>query len=241
MNKFAIIDSRMSQKCRKSLENMGLILIEVPQNCYLDKQVSAHPDIQMFAVHSNILAEKSLADKLKEQMFFMGECDYKIRELELYSEETHYPYDCTLNFAVCGNKLIGNRKIINSELLCLSEKYNMEIIDVNQSYAKCNICIVNESAIITEDKGIAKACTENGLSVLLLNTNSVKLNGYKNGFIGGATGTIISENKNTIMFCGDITVHPEYNLIAEFVYNNGADIISLSDEPLYDYGSIFIL
>ena len=240
MNNFAVIDCRMSQKCQNSLKNIGFTLIDVPQNNYLDKPVSAHPDIQMFSIYNDILADKTLAEKLKH-MFSTGECNYKIRGFELYDFDTRYPYDCTLNFAVCGNKLIGNRRIINHELLHLAEMYSMEIIDVNQGYAKCNICVVNDNAIITEDKGIAKACIKNGLSVLLLETNSVKLKGYKNGFIGGASGTIFFENKNTVMFCGDITMHPEYNRISEFVHNNGAEYISLSDEPLYDYGSIFVL
>lgn len=241
MNNFAVIDRRMSQKCRKSLENMGFLLIDVAGNGYLDEPVSAHPDIQMFHFNEEVFAETALAQKLKEQMFLMGEREYEISGLELFTQNIRYPQDCVLNFAVCGNRVIGNSRNMHKDLLSMLDKYSIQIINVNQGYAKCNICVVNENAIITEDKGIAKSCTSAGINVLLLERNSVMLNGYKNGFIGGASGTVFKDNKNTVMFCGDITMHPEYSKIAEFICNNGAEFVSLSDEPLYDYGSIFIL
>ena len=41
-----------------------------------------------------------------------------------------------------------------------------EIINVKQGYAKCSICVVSDNAIITADKGIAKAAIQNRIDVL---------------------------------------------------------------------------
>ena len=49
MSNFAIIDTRMSEKCKNNLKNLGLRLVEVPENSHLDAPISAHPDIFMFS------------------------------------------------------------------------------------------------------------------------------------------------------------------------------------------------
>ena len=238
----AIIDCRMSLQCKKSLKILGYNLIEVCENPNLDKPISAHPDISVFCYKNIILTEANLKQSLTEQMFKEGERSYTVMEGCKFENKTSYPFDCTLNFALCGNKLIGNNKIISTALFDLAVREKFEIIHVNQGYAKCNICTVSENAIITEDKGIANTCKTNGIDVLLLNNNFVKLSGYKYGFIGGATGTVFDiKNGNKILFCGCIEKHPEYNLIKNFCKSHGAELISLSDDDLYDYGSIIII
>ena len=233
----------MSDKCKESIIKMGFCLVEIPQNPNLDKPVCAHPDISVFSFNNSIIAENRVVLTLKERMFLIGESEVNISEGCKFEEETLYPHDCVLNFAVCGKRLIGNMKHINGELLDIAKKNELELISVNQGYAKCNICVVNDDAIITEDKGIAEACRKRGIDVLLLNTNSVKLDGYKYGFIGGATGTVFDDDGgvNKILFCGSVEKHPEFYNIDSFCKSHGAVPVSLSDDDLCDYGSIIIL
>lgn len=238
---YALIDCRMSYKCRESLKNLGLELIEIFMNPCLDKPVSAHPDIFVFNYKNTVIAEESCANTLKEQMFLRGNSVFQIIEGCKFNENTCYPHDCVLNFAVCGNYIIGNMKNINDKLSFFAKSVGLEFIDVKQGYSKCNICIVSDDAIITEDKGLALKCRENGIDVLLLKHNCVKLDGYDYGFIGGASGTVFDNKENKILFCGCIERHPEYDVIKEFCFNHGAVPFSLSDEDLYDYGSIIIL
>ena len=76
---------------------------------------------------------------------------------------------------------------------------------------------------------------KNGFDVLLLQKNCVNLEGYKYGFIGGASGKIAPDK---IAFMGDISLHPEYDRIKRFLYKRDIEPISLSDEPLTDFGSL---
>ena len=238
--KYAVIDCRMSEKCRESLIKLGFKLIFINKNVNLDPPVSAHPDISVFIYKNIIIAEKNCVGIFREHMFKKRQCDWRLTEGCNFNSETEYPYDCSLNFAVCGKHLIGNVKNANPMILEIANKNNLELVNVNQGYAKCNICIVSENALITEDKGIADKCRECGIDVLLLNKNSVKLDGYNYGFIGGATGTVFETESNKILFCGNVEKHPEYDNIKVFCKKHGAVPISLSDEELYDYGSIII-
>lgn len=239
--KCAVIDCRMSNKCKKSLGALGYKLIEISENPYMDKPVSAHPDIFLFCYKDNIIVEKKNLTFLK-QMFNANDCVRIIDAEWDFINNIRYPDDCCLNFAVCGKYLIGNMKHINPVLAEFAECNSMEYIHVNQGYSKCNICVINDHALITEDKGIAEACTSNGIDVLLLCSNYVKLNGYKYGFIGGASGRFVDEKgRSKILFCGCIEKHPEYQAIKSFCDKHGAEPVSLSDEQLYDYGSVILL
>ena len=240
--KKAVIDGRMSSKCKNSLENMGFKLFYVNNNPNLDAPVSAHPDISVFKCKNQLIIERECFSTLKEQMFLVGENKYAAEEVEIFEEKASYPYDCVLNFAVVGKYIIGNKKYMNPCIKKTATENCMDFIDVKQGYSKCNICIVNDSAIITEDKGIASECVKYGIDVLLLESNSVRLDGYKYGFIGGATGNYTDENGvNKILFCGDVSAHPVYNAVKSFCESHGAVPVSLSDEVLYDYGSIIVL
>lgn len=241
MMRFAVIDCRMNDKCRESLKNLGFKLVEISMNPCLDKPVSAHPDISVFCYKNTLIAEESCVDKLKEQMFINREHEFEILKGCKFEKYTLYPYDCVMNFAVCGKYIIGNMKHINGQLLRFAESEGLQAVDVKQGYSKCNICVVSDNSLITEDKGIALICREIGIDVLLLEHNCVKLNGYKYGFIGGASGTIFSDDGNKILFSGCIEHHPEYKAVKSFCEEHGAVPISLSDDDLYDYGSIFIV
>ena len=111
-----------------------------------------------------------------------------------------------------------------------SEAY---MINVKQGYSKCSIVIVDEDSIITYDNGIANACEHAGMNVLRIRPGYVALAGYKTGFIGGASGRV----GDTIVFCGDISAHPDSTAITEFIQERGLNIKSFSF-PLTDIGSI---
>lgn len=241
--KRAIIDCRMSEKCRKSLQNQGFELINISKNPHYDEPVSAHPDVFIFVYENGIIAEKSAYDALSKHLFDCSEntslnieCAYET------TSDVRYPDDCALNFAKCGNALIGNYRAASPRLLETAEKMHYRKIDVKQGYAKCNTCVVDDNSIITEDNGIAKACAKEGIDVLLLKNHEVKLGGYGNGFIGGASGNYTDENKNKFLyFIGDLKTHTEWKKIYEFCGERNVEVISLSDEPLYDCGSIFFI
>ena len=237
MKNYAIIDKRMSLKCKTTLINEGFELIQVSSNPNLDIPISSHPDIFVFKYKNTLICEPNTGNMLEKHLFDLEEKRFNFILGDIFSTATKYPNDCTYNFAVCGKHLIGNIKCADKGIKDLANYEALILIDTKQGYAKCNICVVNDNAIITEDKGIARTCKNFGIDVLLLETNSVKLNGYQNGFIGGASGNY----NNKLYFCGNIEKHPEYKKIYEFCKMHSTVPVSLSDEDLYDYGSIIIL
>ena len=96
---------------------------------------------------------------------------------------------------------------------------------------------MSDNAIITSDKTIAKACVASGIDVLVVSEGNVSLPPYDYGFIGGTSGAC----GNKVYFCGSLDTHPDATKITEFCKSNGKDIISISDNIIFDVGTIFNL
>ena len=158
---------------------------------------------------------------------------FSAKATDLTSLGSDYPSDVPFNAACTGKYFIHNIKYTNPELLAAAKDAEMTIVDVKQGYAKCSVVVVDEDSIITYDVGLAAACEHAGLSVLLVSPGHVQLEGYNTGFIGGASGRI----DGTIIFCGDITGHPDYSRIRDFIESRGLKI-KYFDFPLTDIGSI---
>ena len=95
--------------------------------------------------------------------------------------------------------------------------------------------------MITDDPSIAKAAERESLSVLQVEKNSVALTGYNTGFIGGAACFAPYAPIEEILFCGDLNKHPNATEIVGFCKRNNKVPISLSNEPLTDVGTIFLI
>lgn len=148
-----------------------------------------------------------------------------------------YPNHIAFNAACTGKFFIHNLKHTNERLLIVAKAMEMIMIDVKQGYSKCSTVIVDENSIITYDEGIAKACEEyraQGLDVLLISPNHVILDGYNTGFIGGASGRIGKE----VIFNGDLSAHPDFRRIVDFIESKGLKCKWFSEYPLTDIGSI---
>jgi hypothetical protein len=65
----------------------------------------------------------------------------------------------------------------------------------------------------------------------------IELDGYGYGFIGGACAMF----DNTLYFCGNIELHPDFEAIRDFCEAHGVALCSLSDGKLYDVGGILFI
>lgn len=229
----ALVSADITPDIINALTKLGIELFFVEGTWNCDPAVKNHPDIYFLHFDYNMLYHGCNICSIKGDL---SEFNNQKAELLINCEqEVLYKKEVILNSVIIGNDLICNTALIHPIVHAQAVKQNKRILNVKQGYTKCNICIVDNKSIITEDVGIYKTLIKYGYDVLLLKTHSVKLPGHEYGFIGGASGKISADK---IAFYGNIEKHPEYDLICRFLKRKGVEAISLSEEQLVDYGSL---
>lgn len=225
-----IIDYRTPQIIIDNLKRVGVFALK---SCKVDKlygAVNGHTDLQihhlgdkcftctpdLYDFYSKIMPDSNLIQGYKE----IG---------------SNYPEDIAYNIARIDNYAFGNLKYTDKSICQYYEQVGVKKVNVKQGYAKCNMCIVNNYAVITSDMSIAKALDNYNFDVLLIRQGHIKLEGVSYGFIGGASGLI---SEDTLVFTGNIKLHPDYESIADFCGKYNVKILSLSNSELVDVGSL---
>lgn len=147
-----------------------------------------------------------------------------------------YPDNTFLSAVYCENILIGRIASLDENAKEYCRKNDIELINVNQGYAKCSCVSVADDAIITADNGIIHALQDTEMDVLPIGKGSVRLEDAPYGFLGGASG--YDRNTRTVYFCGDIDRHPDADRIRDFCKKYDTKIICLSKDMLTDIGGI---
>jgi hypothetical protein len=99
------------------------------------------------------------------------------------------------------------------------------------------VCKVGERAAITSDTSLYKAMIADGYDALLISAGHIGITEYDTGFIGGCSGF----DGERVYFSGNISLHPDAQAIKDFCAKHGMCAVSLSDEPLFDVGSLFFI
>lgn len=232
MNPCAIIDPRLPEGIVKNLQKSGFSTIAAPLTELVDTPLSGHPDIQMFIhkddifVHPDI--DPAFLTKIERYVNIIP-CSTKLEKI--------YPGDIPYNIACTGitafHKNGSTDKTIANYLL----KNKINIFDTKQGYSKCSTLIVDDNSIITSDKSINLTAVNAGLDSLLISEGYIDLPGYNHGFIGGASGRFL----DTIYLTGYINHHPDMESIQHFFEKKGMHINILSDQKIFDAGSIFFI
>ncbi len=232
MNPCAIVDPRLSDQIMKSLQNSGFKTIAVPLIEKVDQPLAGHPDIQMFIHDTNIFVhpdiDKSFLKKIEDYVNIMI-CSSKL--------DKKYPGDISYNIACTGKIAIHKKAFTDKEIMDYLLRNQIEIIDTRQGYSKCSTLIVDDSSIITADNAIHLSAESAGLDSLLISEGYIDLPGYNYGFIGGASGRFI----DTIYLTGSIDHHPDKERIVNFVESKKMHLKILSEEKIFDAGSIFFI
>lgn len=199
--------------------------IILSQNKNLSEPVASHPDMNLFVCDKTAFLPKNspLESVLKEKGY-----NVILIKNELKSE---YPFDVLFNAKIVDDTAILNEKTIAKEILEYLKESNKTIINVNQGYAACSVLALNKNAFITSDKGVAKVLKETGKDVLKICEGYINIKDYSYGFIGGASGFI----DGILYFFGDITCHPDFKLIDEFLRKNNVKY-KYFNTPLKDIG-----
>ncbi|MDD6526776.1 MAG: hypothetical protein PUF31_03045 [Oscillospiraceae bacterium] len=213
------------------LKANGIEPIFTQANCNIDTFISNHADVNFHHLGEN----RFLADISQQALIpIFDQIDAHIT----ISEEAvsgKYPFDCRLNFARVGNKLFGKSTICGKELQEHCRTNGIDMINVNQGYGKCSVCVVNHKAIITDDVTIKKAADAAEMDCLLICKGDIRLNGHPYGFIGGAS-TLIDKNK--LLFFGNLKQHTNYADIIRFCYAHNCEVVFDERFELIDIGGM---
>ena len=228
-----IIDNRMRTVEKEYLASFG-DLIELPKCEKLYSEIVSHPDIFITKINDKLICAPCIKNILESKIsnIAVGEKD----------PSQPYPNDICYNVCVFGNFAIGNYSYLDKRVIEIIDETNKTKINVNQGYSNCSCRPINDNALITSDKGIYDECIKNGIDVLYLETDSIKLldsnNQFSNmkGFIGGATCII----DNTLILFGSIDFLGNENKLKllSFLDKYNIKIKDFSDFEIIDYGGV---
>ena len=74
------------------------------------------------------------------------------------------------------------------------------------------------------------------MDVLLISEGNIILPGFNTGFIGGCSGKL----NDTVFFNGDLSKHPNFIKIKDYIENRGLKCLWFKGTPLTDIGSVII-
>ena len=229
----AVIDGRMPSPAKAKLKEICEV-IELPPFSALDPRVASHPDMLLKAMDGRLFVTKDYYAEVKREIdliIFKTALKLTLTNDKLGKE---YPLDVAYNFFTLKSTIIANTAHISEEIKKYALSGGLVSTSVKQGYTKC-ATVVLENSVITADQGIYNAVRTLGYKALLIQSGDVALDGYSYGFIGGASGVLGTK----VFFCGDIMKHRDGAKIIDFCKAQGYEVLSLSDDPLYDVGTIF--
>lgn len=226
-----IIDKNAPVNILETLDKFGIKYYFSTSIDKLYSPVNTHPDMQIHFVSDSIaIAEPCVFEYYKNTL---------PTHIKLIKGSTAvggtYPFDIAYNVASLGKRIIGNLSYTDAVIKRLYADSKYEFCDVKQGYTKCNLCIVDENSVITEDEGLSKALISKGIDVLKVPAGEISLSGFPYGFIGGASGFVAPK---VLGFCGNIDTLSYSNSIKTFLKEKGIEFLSLSQYNLLDLGSI---
>lgn len=229
--KHCLIGEKYTQEIDE-LTKLGIECIPLKPNKMLDDEINSHADILCFSCGNG----KIIADE-----HTIGEDEIKKLGITIDYEagiKSPYPNDVKLNCALLNNKIICNQSLASAKILDFASQNNIEIINTKQGYSKCNICVITDNAVITEDEGITSLLNFCQIDVLLISKGDIYLSDKHYGFLGGASGRLSS---NEIYFSGNLEEHTDYQRIMDFLNKYHIKPIYNKSHKLHDFGGFIAL
>ncbi|MFH1395590.1 MAG: DUF6873 family GME fold protein [Candidatus Omnitrophota bacterium] len=204
------------------------------KNVKVYDSILCHPDIYFFQLEKNIFIYAPCVPEKILQIL-------KDQKIELIKGNdnpgSEYPRTVLYNAVRVGNAVFCNTEYVDNVVSEEIKKRKLKLIQVSQGYARCSVAVINENAIITQDKGIGEAARNAGIEVLVISPETIVLPGQKNGFIGGVCGI---SPKGMLIFLGDFKLHKQAQEIEEFLFRHSVLYISTEGLPLHDGGGLVI-
>ena len=159
--KIVLLGEKYCDELKNPLENLGVNVLPVPDNPFVDPRLSSHADLSVFHAGDNhiFLAEYLKKSELYDNLRRLG-FEVTVPEVKWGA---CYPDDCSFNLFFNGDYVICNKDTANESILRHLGS-SPKLVFCKQGYCKCLICAVDDNAIITEDISISGA-----LTVILVN------------------------------------------------------------------------
>lgn len=234
--KYAITDSRIDKATERALGKYAESVLKLPPFSRLPSAVASHPDMLIWRYGKTLITFKEYFEENRD-LFALLEAEGYRTLTDSCAVAFEYPHDIPLNCAVVGANILANKKAVSPLIKGLAEAAGLRLVHTNQGYAKCSTCIVADNAIITADASIEASASAVGIDVLRIESGQVALSGYGYGFIGGASGVAGDD----VLFTGNLDEHPSADSISKFCARHGKRAVSLTTEPLYDYGTVIFV
>ena len=223
-----LVSEKIGTESLQSLKNLGIEPIFAFVSNRVMSEISHHADITIAHLGKNrfICSPDSYSyykDILTGADLICG--PYDLGKI--------YPNDVYYNITALKDYIFAYKNQI--EILKMNNPMSQKILKANQGYTKCNICVVDDNAIITSDISIYNEAKKNDIDVLLIKSGEIELDGFDYGFIGGATGKL---SKNILALNGELKTHSDADNIKAFCKNYGVDIYELKKGDICDIGSI---
>ena len=234
----AVVSEQIPQLAEIRLRELGYRIQKLPPHPALPAPVASHPDMLLFFAPDAILCTESyLRIATRELTAIARAVGLPIRPVA-QDYGPNYPHDILLNAASIGKYLFCLPSHTAKEIQAIPQ---ITLCAVRQGYAKCSTVPVGDHALITEDPSIATAAKAHGLEALQISPNNVRLPGYDTGFLGGACSYAPYHDPKELLMCGNLALHKEADAILAFLHRNGKKAVLLTDSPLTDVGTVFII
>lgn len=234
--RYFIASSTIPDDALSALRSLGYREILLPPYQRLQAGVSSHADMLLYICGKSYICTEEYYKCAKSTLQTLNSLGYEpIISKEIHTPE--YPGDILFNCFRLGDKIYGLERAMSEHIKRYAEQNNITIRNVRQGYAKCSTLVVDDRSVITADTSIAKAVRTDSYNVLQIKADGVFLEGYDKGFIGGCAGV----DGNKIFFCGNLSLHPDGEEIKKFCRERQKECISLSNDVLFDVGSLFFI
>ncbi len=240
MAKYAVVDFRMRKVEKDYIASLGYEVIDNEFNLNTYDEISAHTDIYYLKVDNMVFAAPEKKDKVP---FKVLNCVTEIGE--------KYPQDIPYNVGIVGKNAVHNFKYTDNIVKFYLERHEYNLLQVEQGYSNCSMCVLDNNSCITTDLGIAKVLLDNNVDVLYVTEPDIKLLKRTNsifnkqsqmsftysdmsGFIGGA----MAKFEDTVVLFGDVNNLINGNKIKKYIESKGLKFHYFEGLDVIDYGGV---
>lgn len=250
-----IVDKKIPEEAKKSLVSTAFspqgLLVELETNGLVYPAISGHPDIFFCLTPQTLIISPNLPPHYFHLLnhhkisYIKGKCPVgKVDpEIENTTKSTHRKKQKRVENKVmtCYNAAVNDQYLVHrleyTDPVILENCHHLKKIAVKQGYTRCNLLLLKKNHFITSDMGIHITLKNAGLEGLYIAPQGIVLDGFPNGFIGGAMGLFM----NNIYITGSLKYLPDSEKIAGFLRSLDYRIIEMHDGPLFDGGGILFV